>query len=69
MNNIFPDSEALKAVIYLRVSTEEQVENYSLETQENICRKEAEKRKLEVAQSFRDEGKSAKTIVGRPALL
>lgn len=69
MNNIFPDSEALKAVIYLRVSTEEQVENYSLETQENICKKEAEKRKLEVAKAFRDEGKSAKTIVGRPALL
>lgn len=58
-----------KAVIYLRVSTEEQVDNYSLETQESICRKEAEKRKLEVAQIFKDEGRSAKTIDGRPALI
>ncbi len=68
MNNIFP-AQASKAVIYLRVSTEEQVDNYSLETQENICKKEAEKRKLEVGEIFRDEGKSAKTIAGRPALL
>lgn len=58
-----------KAVIYLRVSTEEQVDNYSLETQENICRKEAERRELEVVQIFRDEGRSAKTIAGRDALI
>ena len=29
------------AVIYLRVSSEEQVENFSLGTQEEICRREA----------------------------
>ncbi len=58
-----------KAVIYLRVSTEEQVDNYSLETQENICRKEAERREMEVLHIFRDEGRSAKTIVGRFALV
>lgn len=58
-----------KAAIYIRVSSEEQVENYSLETQENICRKEAENRGIEVMQIFREEGRSAKSIAGRPALI
>ena len=58
-----------QAVIYLRVSTEEQVDNYSLETQENICKKEAGNRKMEIIKIFREEGRSAKTITGRPALI
>lgn len=58
-----------KAVVYLRVSTEEQVDNYSLDTQADICRKEAERRNLHIAETFREEGRSAKTIKQRPALL
>ena len=58
-----------QAIAYLRVSTEEQVDNFSLETQEAICRKEAAKRKLQLEKIFTEEGKSAKTISGRPALL
>lgn len=58
-----------KAVIYLRVSTEEQVDNYSLGTQLEICRTEAERRGLPIAEIFREEGRSAKTIKERPALL
>ncbi|MEX0616617.1 MAG: recombinase family protein, partial [Candidatus Woykebacteria bacterium] len=58
-----------KAVIYLRVSTEEQVDNFSLGTQEDICKKEALRRGFEVLSIFREEGKSAKTIVGRPVLI
>jgi site-specific DNA recombinase len=58
-----------KAVIYLRVSTEEQVENYSLGNQEEPCRKEAHNRNLEIIEVFREEGKSAKTITGRPTLI
>ena len=58
-----------KAIAYLRVSTEEQVDNFSLETQEDTCRKEAAKRKLKLAKIFKEEGKSAKNITGRPALL
>lgn len=58
-----------KAVIYLRVSTEEQVDNFSLDTQEDICRKEAEKRGYEIIEIFREEGRSAKSIVGRPVLI
>ncbi len=58
-----------KAIVYIRVSTEEQVENYSLATQEDICRKEAEHRGIKVTQVFREEGRSAKTIKGRPKLI
>jgi len=38
-NVIYADGK--KAVVYLRVSTEEQVDNFSLDTQEEICRREA----------------------------
>ena len=58
-----------KAVIYLRVSTEEQVDNFSLGTQEEICKKEAARRGFEIIQVFREEGRSAKTISGRPVLI
>lgn len=58
-----------RAVAYLRVSTEEQVDNFSLETQEEICRKEAEKREMKLVKIFKEEGRSAKNISGRPTLL
>ena len=58
-----------KAVVYIRVSSEEQVENYSLGTQEEICRREAKFKGYEVLEVFREEGRSAKTIIGRPELL
>jgi site-specific DNA recombinase len=58
-----------KAVIYIRVSSEEQVENFSLSTQEELCRRDAKYKGYEIDQVFREEGKSAKTITGRPELL
>lgn len=58
-----------RAVVYIRVSSEEQVDNFSLETQERICLQEAERKNMEVIQIFREEGRSAKNITGRPALL
>lgn len=58
-----------RAIIYLRVSTEEQVDNFSLDTQEEICRKEADKRGYEIVEIFREEGRSAKSILGRPVLI
>ena len=58
-----------KAVIYIRVSSEEQVENFSLKTQEEICRRDAQYKGYEVDQVFREEGRSAKNILGRPVLL
>ncbi len=57
------------ATLYLRVSTEEQVDNFSLDTQDEICRKEAQRKGLRVVKIFREEGASAKTINGRPELL
>lgn len=67
-NNAIRD-DGKKAIIYLRVSSEEQVDNFSLGTQEDICRKEAEKRGYEIIEIFREEGKSAKNILGRPTLI
>lgn len=58
-----------KAILYLRVSTEEQVDNFSLGTQEELCKKEAERRHIKIDKIFREEGKSAKSIVGRPMLI
>ncbi len=58
-----------KAVLYLRVSTEEQVDNFSLGIQDEICRKEAERQHYQIDKSFREEGKSAKNIAGRPELI
>lgn len=62
-------SETKKAIVYLRVSTEEQVDNFSLETQERICAQEAERKGLEIIQVFKEEGRSAKNITGRPVLI
>ncbi len=51
-----------RAVIYVRVSTKEQVdEGNSLNTQEKICREYAEKNQYEVASIFIEQGESAKT--------
>ncbi len=51
-----------RAVIYVRVSTTDQVDNYSLETQETECRKYCEREGLIVDRLFREEGESAKTV-------
>lgn len=66
-NAVYADGK--RAVIYLRVSTEEQVDNFSLDTQEEICRKEADKRGYDIVEVFREEGRSAKSITGRPVLI
>ena len=51
-----------KAVIYVRVSTKEQVdEGNSLSTQEKICRDFCLKNDFEVAEIFIEQGESAKT--------
>ncbi len=57
----------MKAVIYTRVSTTEQLDNYSLENQERACREYCERNEIEVAKVFREKGASA-TTVERPQL-
>ena len=51
-----------RAVLYVRVSTADQVDNYSLETQEKECRRYCEQQGLVVDRIFREEGESAKTV-------
>lgn len=56
-----------KAVIYTRVSTEEQAQTgYSLANQEDILRRECQRFGIEVAKHFQDDDFSAKTF-NRPA--
>lgn len=59
----------MKCCLYLRVSTEEQLTNFSIDTQREICRKEADRKGLIVDKVFTEEGKSAKDITGRPQLI
>ena len=55
-----------RAVIYIRVSDESQINNNSLKTQENACKQYLESKGYELARDmFRDEGFSAKHTYGR----
>ena len=51
----------MRAVIYCRVSTVEQTQNFSLHTQEKQCRDYCDREGLEVAAVFVERGESAKT--------
>lgn len=58
-----------KAVIYCRVSTEEQAENgTSIRTQEDACRRNATERCAEVVAVHRDEGVSGGLYLTRPGI-
>lgn len=54
-----------KAYIYTRVSTNMQVDGYSLEAQKNRCEAHAKLHDIDVIRYFSDEGKSGKAIDGR----
>ena len=56
-----------RAYAYVRVSTEEQVQNYSLDTQEREIREFCKRQGVELVEVFREEGESAKTA-NRPVL-
>lgn len=56
------------AVCYIRVSSEEQVKNYSLGNQADKCKEYCKNNGYELLKIFRDEGKSAVSLV-RPALI
>jgi len=51
----------IKVLIYCRVSTKEQTQNLSLETQERECRRYCKRKNLEVVKVFVERGESAKT--------
>ena len=50
-----------RAVIYCRVSTQEQTKNLSLTTQRRMCEEYCEREGFEVAHVFMEQGESAKT--------
>ena len=51
----------MRAVLYCRVSTEEQTKNLSLQTQQKACADYCQRHSLEVDKVFVEEGESAKT--------
>ena len=55
-----------RCYIYTRVSTQMQVDGYSLDAQRDRLLKEAAHREMAVAAEFSDEGKSGKNTTGRP---
>ncbi len=57
-----------RAVIYCRVSSKEQVDNFSLTSQERLCREYCERNGYEVDKVFVEEGESAKTANRRSLL-
>jgi len=60
--------ENLRAVIYIRVSDQSQIDNNSLETQLKTCKIYAQNNNYEVVQIFREEGMSAKHMQTRPEM-
>ncbi len=59
--------EGKKCVLYPRVSTEMQVDGYSLEGQKNGLKRFADREEMEIIGIYEDAGKSGKSIEGRPA--
>ena len=58
--------KAIKCYIYTRVSTSEQVDGYSLDAQRDKLLKYAAFQEMIVAGEYSDEGKSGKSVEGRP---
>ena len=59
--------QAKRCVLYPRVSTEMQVDGYSLEGQKNMLTRFADREEMIVVDTYEDAGKSGKSIEGRPA--
>ena len=56
-----------KCVLYPRVSTEMQVDGFSLDGQKNSLKRFADREEMEIVNIYEDAGKSGKSIEGRPA--
>ena len=61
------EKEKEKCVIYVRVSTEMQVDGYSLSAQKETLYEYAKRNDLLIVEEYEDAGKSGKSIEGRPA--
>lgn len=58
--------EATKVYMYTRVSTEMQIDGYSLDAQKDKIKRLAELSGYKIVKEYSDEGKSGKSIEGRP---
>lgn len=59
-------NKKVRCYVYIRVSTTMQVDGYSLDAQRDKLRKYAEYQNMEIVKEFADEGKSGKSVEGRP---
>ena len=58
----------MKAVGYIRVSSDEQVKNYSLDAQKQSIEQHCKEQGIRLTKVFREEGESAKSA-NRPQLM
>ena len=58
MNNL----DMIRVIGYIRVASDEQVKNFSLDNQEQDIRQECLRKDWELVKIFRDEGQSATTL-------
>ena len=65
MQEMFSARKGKKCVIYIRVSSERQVQGYSLEGQKRYLKEWAEFEGMEVSEIYVEPGKSGKSISGR----
>lgn len=61
MRNLVQSTSTKRAALYLRVSSEEQVQGYSLPAQERAAEAHCRQQGWEIVQTYRDEGISART--------
>ena len=59
-------SKKIRCDIYTRVSTTMQVDGYSLDAQKEKLKRYAEFQNMEIVNEYSDEGKSGKSVEGRP---
>lgn len=59
-------NKKIKCDIYTRVSTTMQVDGYSLDAQKEKLKRYAEFQNMEIVNEYSDEGKSGKSVDGRP---
>lgn len=63
--SMYNTKEGKSCVIYIRVSSERQVNGYSLDGQKHYLAECAERRGMTVLDTYVEEGKSGKSIEGR----
>ena len=59
-------NKKIKCDIYTRVSTTMQVDGYRLDAQKEKLKRYAEFQNMEIVNEYSDEGKSGKSVEGRP---